>query len=192
MYNILQMSFIGELAIVGAIATGVTAIIPYFSYVGYVYQFKILDMYKYKKRKRQLYRFFQESIDDLDMDKMRETLKLLKAFDVKYERSKVIQLKSKYKLTDEMLQNYHLFRLKFDPEYLITYGESPDVEKEEKVRLSYIKKREQCLDNLDRSKYDDIIDIEYEYKQGLNDLVDKEEEVAKMISNFHKINNTYK
>jgi len=180
------MSFILETLIGGGIAAGVLGAIPYLSYVGYVYKFKVVNIFKYKYTKHQIYKGIEKAIAEENIQEVRDWFELLAKFDSKYDRSKTMVLKKKYGIRNEILDDAKLFKLKYDSRYLVEnylgiHTGSLEIEEKEKQLLLKEKELEHFSD------YNNIKKKEYELDIKEEELKNKEKEIQEIISNLNML-----
>ena len=177
----LETILIGGVGIIGGITS-----IPYIGYVGYVYKFNVLNIVKYKRDKKQIYKKIHRAIDEQDIQSLRDYLNTLRDFDKKYDRMKTAKLKKKLGINDEILNNRKLFKMKFDSAYLVEQAmgissSSSDLEELE-IELKTREKDLQQYEGFDAIRMKELRLIE---KEKL--LNEKEEEIREIIKNIAKL-----
>jgi hypothetical protein len=135
-----------DLILVGTGVAGLVVSLPYVGYVSYIHKFKVVDVFK-------------NAMKNADIDEARSALELLHNFDIKYSTEKVIKMKEKYGIIDEIMNDRTLFRLKFDSKFLLQ---------------KYIEKNSDVINN-DNNFSDDKINYELTEKR----LNKKAEEIRK-------------
>lgn len=172
-----------------AIGVGALSIIPYVSIIGYLYRFRVVNVFLYKYRKKVLYAGVEEALKNKDIQSLRDFLDLLKYFDTKYDRKKCQKIKQKYGITDEILDSRKLFRLKFDTDYLIENQDNIIISDKEIInREKDILKRELSLDNLENNNdTKKIFILEKNLRNKEIELEKREKEIIEIISNLNKL-----
>lgn len=176
-----------SLIIAGSSIAATVMAIPYFGFVGYVYKFKVMNLAKYKYVKKKIYKGIHKSIEEQDIQGLRDYLRALDKFDEKYSRLKTATIKKKLGITDEILKDRKLFKMKYDSDYLVEQvmgihsASDSEIQKREKDLLQ----REQILDNF--NEHDSLRKRELYIKKKEKELKDKEEELNEIISNLNKL-----
>jgi hypothetical protein len=180
------MSFILETFIVGGVGATLISAIPYLSYVGYVYKFKVINIFKYKHAKKKIYKGINKAIDEQDIQALRDWFSLLARFDSKYDRTKTVTLKKKLGICDELLSDRKLFKLKFDSRYLVENYKNINVGSHDlDIREQDILERERKLDNF--SDFDKVKRKEYDLMIKEKELTNREKEIQEIISNLNML-----
>ena len=179
------MVFVIE-TLVAVIATA-TATGTYGTIMGYMYKFRVGNIFAYKYRKRIIYKGIKKAIQEKDIQSLRDYFNVLVLFDSKYDRQKTIKMKKKYGLTDEILNNRKLFRMKFDTDYLIQQMSENNINSSGEIieMEAELYKREQSLMNIKGAK--NVIEKEQELIKREKEIRNKEEELQEIISNLNKL-----
>jgi len=176
-----------SLIIAGSSVAAAVMAIPYFGVVGYVYKFKVMNLVKYKYLKKRIYKGIYKAIKEQDIQSLRDYLKALEKFDEKYDRLKTVNIKKKLGITDEILQDRKIFRMKYDSNYLVEQVQgiysSGDLEIQERERD--LLQREKTLDNF--NEHDGLRKRELYIRSKEKELKEKEEELNEIISNLNKL-----
>jgi len=178
---VIETLFLGGVGVIAGVVS-----IPYFGYIGYVYKFKVFDLFKYKREKRHLYKKIHKAILEQDIQSLRDYLRSLGKFDSKYGRTKLPALKKKLGINDEILNDRKLFKMKFDSDFLVeqalnihcTNGDLNELEQE-------LKNKEKDLQSYEG--YDNIRRKEQELIEKEKVLNEREEEIREIIQNIAKL-----
>lgn len=176
--------------VIGPIVAGIIGVATtgtYGTVMGYMYKFKVLNIFAYKYRKKVIYKGIKKAIKEKDIQSLRDYFAVLTLFDAKYDRHKTIKMKKKYGLTDEILTNRKLFKLKFDTQYLIEQFSNDIIKSSDNIIEieEELYKREQSLMNIKGAK--NVIEKEHELIKREKEIKNKEEELQEIISNLNKL-----
>ena len=103
-----------EVVLVGSTAASVVGI-----YMLKVAGQKAFEKGMYKAEKWKILKGLQKSIDNLEYKKFIEYVDKLKAFSAHHNRNKFHSFKKREKINDTIINNPHLWRLKYDPDYMV-------------------------------------------------------------------------
>ena len=85
---------------------------------------KVWNLTQYKIGKHKIYYQLQKNISNLNHEKFLENIDKLKAYSAHHNKNKYYSFKKKEKINDTIIQDPILFRMKYDPNYLVEINRS--------------------------------------------------------------------
>ena len=85
---------------------------------------KSWDEVKYKIDKYKIYKSLKKDIKQMNYTKFIEDIDKLKSFSAHYNKNKYYSFKKRERINDTIIQDPILFRMKYDPEYLVEINRS--------------------------------------------------------------------
>jgi hypothetical protein len=92
------------------------------------------DYSQYKILKHKIYHKLQTNIDNLNHSGFLENIDKLKAFSAHYNKNKYYSFKKKEKINDAIIQDPILFKMKYDPNYLILFNNKSETDLEDRMK----------------------------------------------------------
>ena len=168
------MSGIETLLVIGGTVIGALAIgKPVF---GVVASIKPTHHIRYKYKKRQIKKQIKKAIEELDFDEFSDAFDKIKSFDNNFESQKYSKYKKDYCVNNEIIQNRKLFKIRFNPAYLVEQCSELTTSTDELIeREQEIIKRESTLQGYEG--YDAL-------KTKEEELRIKEEEIKEILQNL--------
>ena len=145
---------------------------------------KPTQIIKYKYYKRRLKNNLKKAITDLDYELFYDEFQKVKTFDGRFCANKYQDFKKKFGVNNEIINDKKLFRIKFDPEYLINVVNTTfsSTSEELLVKELELKHKEDELKSFD--DYNIYKTKEEELNQRQLSLDEQEEELNHKVRNF--------
>ena len=162
--------------VIGALAIGK----PVF---GVVASIKPTQHIRYKYKKRQIKKQIKKAIEESDFDSFADAFDKIKSFDNNFESQKYSKYKIDYCVNNDIIQNRKLFKVRFNPTYLVEQCSDITSSSDELIeREQQIIKRETTLQQFEG--YDALKMKEEMLNQKEEELKEKEEEIREILKNF--------
>lgn len=85
---------------------------------------KAWEEIRYKIEKHKIYKSLETDIKIMNYKKYIEDIDKLKSFSAHYNKNKYYSFKKRHRINDTIIQDPILFRMKYDPEYLVEINKS--------------------------------------------------------------------
>lgn len=151
--------------------------------VGILFNIQITEYIRYKYLKKHIRKQLYKSIEELDYDSFVDGFDKLKTLDSNNDSQKYSEYKKKFCVNNDIINDRKLFKIRFDPSYLVEQCSSLSSSSEELfLKEQSLIQREQSI-----NKYEGIDALrskEEELKLKEQSLKEKEDDFRELLKNY--------